>query len=267
MPKKYFLNEIKGFTSLNFTINANLTDLETDQKKMVLLTSIIAIILVTTGIFNFTIYNKAFSQAVNNSNNYVRYNIFDGQFSVEIPQNWSLVNSNHNAAMFLCNNGTSCQNAVGLTMFSYNIPSSGATASSLFDFALQNERNSGMVVINQPVTSADTQTIGYTMKLGGQQFKVIAVHKIFDNHLYVAQFIFPPEDEQEFMPVLKHVTSTWRAYDLNGGSSGLNSLALQTQNDINKITHCTNMGIISSMNVDPGHKYFDSNCNQWMYAP
>jgi hypothetical protein len=67
-------------------------------------------------------------------------------------------------------------------------------------------------------------------------------------------------------PLVSHISSTW-TIGSNSGSSAMNSVGFQAGMQAIKSSHCANMAIIGSMNVDPGHEVFDPTCNQWNLAP
>ena len=230
--------------------------------------SIITIIMGISVVSNFAIYNNAFSQF---NSNYIRHTI-DGDLNIDIPRNWFPMHQGNIFSYLNCQDNSCVHSNEGVIIMVYNIPD-GAKRSGVFNFAIQQNLKAGMVSDGQPVEGSNNLVGNYVWQVAGQQTNVHTSYFISGSHLFIVNFIYLPQFEQQFFPIVRHITSTWTTSNPMG-ASGLDSSPILSQleqldleNQMNQVNHCANMNIIGSMNLNPGHEEFDPTCNQWRPAP
>jgi hypothetical protein len=104
--------------------------------------------------------------------------------------------------------------------------------------------------------------------ISGQDFVGIGINSIAHNHLYVAHFLYQPEEYQTFAPIMKRISSTWHTHDIiDGGSNSASSNAFDIQSKIIHDKGCADLNLASNMNVNPTHERFDAGCGMWTNAP
>lgn len=200
--------------------------------------------------------------------NFVKYETFNGHFILEDPESWNAFDNDDGSVSF-CNN-TDCHKATQtLQLYSFNTHPN-EPSNKIFNDMLQLERDNGLVITNTQTISNSLQK--FTFKghdpISGQDFVGIGIHSIAHGDLYVAHFMYLPEESQMFLPIARRISSTWHtSYIINDSS---NSAAMNAFNIGSQILHdrsCTNQLIISNMNVNPTHQRFNAGCGMWMNAP
>jgi hypothetical protein len=139
----------------------------------------------------------------------------------------------------------------------------------IFNGLIQSERLLGFDIKSaQFGNSHEQQNIFFTThdpsggEVVGNGFHVVSG----DGHLYVIYFESPLQSYNTMKPIYNEIYSNMGIGVQNGGGNSLQAQALATQASINQMTHCTNMGIISNMDVNKPYEqyeHYDPICHTW----